>query len=144
MGFIRKTAVYLMTALLFVATTNIVLSAHICAGELINLTLYDKGNSCPCSGESGENEADAAGSSDLNYSGSGLCCSSFTVETDKLDVIHPVPGIKETDHQLATLQLMIYAGNSPQYDNLQKTAFKPYLLPHTDRDIPVLIQSFLL
>jgi hypothetical protein len=58
--------------------------------------------------------------------------------------VYPVSGIKEIDFQVATLQLMIYAGISPQFENLHKTAFKPYSLPHADRDIPVLVQSFLL
>lgn len=132
-----------MTALLFVATTNIVLSAHICAGELINLSLYDKDLSCPCTGESAGNDRDAH-AADLTYSGSGFCCSSLTVETEIQDIRYPESGIKEIDFQVATLQLMIFAGISPQFENLQKTAFKPFSLPHTDRDIPVLVQSFLL
>ena len=132
-----------MTALLFVATTNIVLSAHICAGELINLSLYDKDHSCPCSGEPAGHESDTSHSTDL-ISGTGSCCSAFTVETEKLDIVYPVSGIKKIDFQVATLQLIIFTGISPQFENLQKTAFKPCSLPHTDRDIPVLVQSFLL
>jgi hypothetical protein len=143
-GLIRKIAVYFMTALLFVATTNIVLSAHLCAGELINLSLYDKSHSCPCTGEQATHNGIAAHSEDLAYSGSGFCCSSLTVETELQDIRYPASGVKEIDFQVATLQLMIYAGISPQLENLHKTAFKPISLPHSDRDIPVLVQSFLL
>jgi hypothetical protein len=141
MGSIRKTAVYLMTALLFVATTNIVLSAHLCAGELIDLSLYDKAHSCPCTGESAGHDGDTA---DFVYSGTGSCCSELTVEKESPDIVYPVSGIKEINFQIATLQLMIFTGISQQFENLHKTAFKPYSLPHADRDIPVLVQSFLL
>jgi hypothetical protein len=143
MGFIKKTAVYLMTALLFVATTNIVLSAHICAGELINLSLYDKDHSCPCTGEPAGHDGDASHSTDL-ISGMGSCCFALTVETENPDIVNPVSGIKEIDFQVATLQLIIFTGFSQQFENLHKTALKPYSLPLTGRDIPVLVQSFLL
>lgn len=144
MDFIRKIAAYLMTALMFVATTNIALSAHICSSELYKLSLLEETSAC-CSSHSPGNEQNPATSGSLALSEGNYCCSSMTVEAKGVDVVYPSYGPREVDYQATVLQLEIFDSISlPSSSNVQTSVFKPYLTHFPVREIPVLVQSFLL
>ncbi|MFP4367365.1 MAG: hypothetical protein ACLFQA_09760 [Bacteroidales bacterium] len=145
MEYIKKIAVYLTTALLFVATTNIVLTAHICAGELYQFSLYEDDISCGCTDGSSDQDDNSGHSGNLTLSGNSSCCSEITLEKEALDVVYPTYNKKVNPVQISCLQLINCNHNNSQYsEDLLITVFKSYSPPTTDRDIPVLVQSFLL
>ncbi len=142
MEFIRKIAAYLMTALMFVATTNIVLSAHICSSELYKLSLLEEASAC-CSHSAGD-EQNPATAGRLALSDGNYCCSSKTFEAQGVDVIYPSYGPREVDFQPAIPQMEIFKSITLPYVDVQTSVFKPFVLYLAVRDIPVLVQSFLL
>jgi hypothetical protein len=146
MGFARKISAYYLTALMFVATTNIVLSAHICPNGFYTLFLNESPISC-CSNHSPGNETghshDHSQSGSLAVSDGNFCCFTKTIETTGVDVVYPSIGIRKIDYKVAVFQLELFDISLPS-EAIQKTAFKPYLPQLPDRDIPVLVQSFLL
>jgi hypothetical protein len=143
MEFIRKISAYLMTALMLVATTNIVLSAHICSSELYNFSLFEETTAC-CQSNSGS-ERDPAQTGSLALSDGDYCCSSKTLEARGVDIVYPSIGIREIDYQSTVLQLEIFDIISLPSSDVQSSVNSDPYLPHfADRDIPVLVQSFLL
>jgi hypothetical protein len=146
MGFAKKISAYFVIALMFVATTNIVLSAHICSNGFYNLSLNEETTSC-CSNHSPGNETghshDHSQSGSLAVYDGNFCCFTKTIETTGVDVVYPSIGIREIDFQVAVFQLELFDTSLPS-ENIHKTAFNPYLPQLPDRDIPVLVQSFLL
>jgi len=143
MEFIRKISAYLMTALMLVATTNIVLSAHICSSELYKLSLFEETTVC-CHSHTSGSERNPAQTRNLVLSDGNYCCSSKTFEAKGVDVVYPSIGIREIDYQATVLQLEIFYTISLPYSDVQTSVFKPYLPHIADRDIPILVQSFLL
>jgi hypothetical protein len=144
MAFIRKISAYLITALIFVATTNIVLGAHICSGELNNLSLYQETTSCSCNHIPAD-ERNSEDNGNISFSDGNYCCSSKTLETRGVDVVYPSIGIRGVDYQAVELQLGIFDSISLSYSDVQTSVNYKHWLPHlADRDIPILVQSFLL
>ena len=132
-----------MTALMLVATMNIVLSAHICSSEVYNFYIFEKTTEC-CHSSSGS-QRDPVQTGSLAFSDGDYCCSSMTLETRGVDIVYPSIGIREVDYQAAVLQLEIFDIISlPSSDVPTSVNFNPYLPHLADRDIPVLVQSFLL
>jgi hypothetical protein len=142
MKFTRKISAFLMTALMFVATTNIVLSAHICSGELYNFSIFEETTSC-C-GHSSGNDPDQNMTGSFAFSNAANCCSSITIETGGVDTIYPSIGLRDIDYQAVVLQLKVVDSVSISPADVQSSEFKPYLVHIANRDIPILIQSFLL
>ena len=142
---VRKILAYLITAMMFVATTNIVLGAHICSGEFHNFSLYGKPASCfdnhiPDDERNAEVKGGASFHDDYYY-----CCSSKTLETRGVDIVYPSIGIREVDYQAVELQLGVFDSISLAYADAQRSVNFKLWLPHlADRDIPILVQSFLL
>jgi hypothetical protein len=143
MVIIRKISAYLITALMFVATTNIVLSAHICSGELDNLSLYQATTSCNCS-HTPADERNSEDNGNILFSDGNHCCSSKTLWTRGVDIVYPSIGIRDADYQAVELQLGIFDSISLAYADVQTSVIKPYLPHIADQDIPILVQSFLL
>jgi hypothetical protein len=144
MAFIRKVSAYLITALMIVATTNIVLSVHICSGKLYNLSLYQETTSCSCSHIPAD-ERNSEDNGSILFSDGNYCCSSKTLETMGVDIVYPSIGIREVDYQAVELQLGIFDSISLDYADVQTSVDFKHWLPHlADRDIPILVQSFLL
>jgi hypothetical protein len=108
MGFARKISAYYLTALMFVATTNIVLSAHICPNGFYTLFLNESPISC-CSNHSPGNETghshDHSQSGSLAVSDGNFCCFTKTIETTGVDVVYPSIGIRKIDYKVAVFQL---------------------------------------
>ena len=144
MAFTGKILAYLTTALMFVATTNIVLSAHICSSELYNLSFYQETTSCSCS-HIPANERNSEDNGNISFSDENYCCSSKTLETRGVDIVYPSLGIREVDYQAVELQLGILDSISLASAEVQTSFNFKSSPPHlADRDIPVLVQSFLL
>jgi hypothetical protein len=141
MGVTKKISAFFVIALMFVATTNIVLSAHICSGGFYNMTLQQEATSC-CHNPNPDGKAPEYPGrhaiSDGNH-----CCFTRTIDTTGVDIAYPSIGIREIDYQAAVFQLEIF-DISLHSSDIQKTALKPYIPLLPDRDIPVLVQSFLL
>jgi hypothetical protein len=89
-------------------------------------------------------ERDPANSGSLALSDGDYCCSSKTLEARGVDIVYPSIGIRETDYQAVLLQFEIFDIISLPSSDIHTSAFKPYLPHLADRDIPVLVQSFLL
>ena len=129
---------------MFVATTNIVLSAHICSGELYNLSLYQETTSCSCSHPSAD-DRNSEDNGNIPFSDGKSCCSSKTLETRGVDIVYPSIGIREVDYQAVELQLGIFDSISLASSDVQTSInSKAPLLQIAERDIPILLQSFLL
>ena len=133
-----------MTALMFVATTNIVLSAHICSSELYNLSIFEETAAC-CHSNNSDTEGDPLQTGSLALSDGSYCCSSKTLETRGVDIVYPSIGTREADYQATIIQLEIFDIISLPSSDVQSSVNSDPYLPHfADRDIPVLVQSFLL
>jgi hypothetical protein len=147
MGIPGKIFTFFTSVLLLLATTNMVFGAHFCAGEIVTLYLYET-NEAKC-GNCDQDIKDPIHCSDNDAEiCHDLCCSDLTVSEKAVDEMH-----QSTTKELASLfpveiPVFLQQANSESAEN---STAKPsvnnitalYVLP-ADRDIPVLVQSFLL
>ena len=148
MGIPGKIFTFFTSVLLLLATTNMVFGAHLCSGEVVSLYLFEK-NEAACSNcEQGPLEP--VHCSDNHHADicHDLCCSDMTVSEKAVDEMH-----QSTTKELTTIFLVDIpsflkpACSENAGNNIVKPPFNYInalnVLP-ADRDIPVLVQSFLL
>jgi hypothetical protein len=148
MGIPGKIFTFFTSVLLLLATTNMVFGAHLCAGEVVSLYLFET-NEAACS-NCDQVPHDPVHCSDSHHAEicHDLCCSDLTVSEKAVDEMH-----QSTTKELTTIfPVDIPSFLQPAYsEDAGYNTVKPsvytitalYVLP-ADRDIPVLVQSFLL
>lgn len=114
---------------------------HFCMGELDNIALFDLGESCTmemqkpaCHQSDGETVLQGKAKS---------CCEDQSFEVSAQEEIMQNGSISSNDFQLIAVAFVIVPHLFDQRI-IQKTPFQDYSPPRIKRDIPVLIQSFLL
>jgi hypothetical protein len=148
MGIPGKIFTIFTSVLLLLATTNIIFGAHLCAGEVVSLYLIETNESKCGNCDQVPHEPVHCSDNQHDVVCHDLCCSDLIVSEKAVDEMH----------QSATKELAIlFPVDIPLFlqqacsENSENTAVYPsvnlltalYALP-ADRDIPVLVQSFLL
>jgi hypothetical protein len=148
MGIPGKIFTFFTSVLLLLATTNMVFGAHLCAGEVVSLYFFET-NEAAC-GNCDQGPHDPAHCSDDNDAEicHDLCCSDLTLSEKAVDEMHQSATRELTTLFPVTIPLFL----QPEFsENAGKNTVKPsvntitalIVLP-ADRDISVLVQSFLL
>lgn len=132
-----------MAMVMLVATTSFTMSAHFCGSELQHLSFLGQAESCemhtrqipPCQHEQEQQ----------NRIEKQSCCKDLTVVSDLQDSLKGsmLPKVLKPDLKftanLSGFYLAIIAEHVPHYSK-----YHQYSPPLIDRDIPVLVQSFLI
>ncbi len=168
MGLFRKIATFPVAFLLLVSTTDTVISAHLCSGGLFSLSMFREADTCGCAG--GEEESDMKCCNDPEPDNNSGCCAGgkeeagqFPVQMDHYfavdsksccsDILISERGIdilcntSPANYETRCFQVSILPGDPaflarlPGYNRAEFITYSP---PAAGRDIPVLVQSFLL
>jgi hypothetical protein len=148
MGIPGKIFTYFTSVLLLMATTNVVFGAHLCAGEVVSLYLFETSEAACGNCDQGPLEPVHCADDHHAEICHDLCCSDLIVSEKAVDEMH-----QSTTRELTTLfPVDLPSFLQPvSFENAENNIVNPsvnnitalYVLP-ADRDIPVLIQSFLL
>lgn len=133
----------MLALLMIISSTGLTLAAHICKGELKELAFYKQEQSCcakkaqpsHCAGQSAEQEEKHAG-----------CCENvhFSAEVPETGIKSlRLENIQPDQFNLAFTAAYIVTLLQPE-NKAENTNYTDYPPPVTVRDIPVLVQSFLL
>ena len=125
---IKKLINTLLVAVLLVATTGVTLNKHYCMGKLKSIAVNEHAEHC----FEGEDEQMP-------------CCQEISEELRVEEITTTVFDFDATPHlyELAIVNFVLL--NNSYYDaQVEKPTFLIYDPPLPDRDIPVLIQSFLI
>lgn len=143
MKFIRKILAICMTMVILVSSTGFTMSLHFCGGELQNFAFFTQAESCkmevkalpPCQHES----------TSVPMIKKESCCKDQTVVKESQEV---VTGIVAFNKLIPDFTLMAMVASflvsflSPITSHFPQ--FHNYSPPLIERNIPVLVQSFLL
>ncbi|GAA4438629.1 hypothetical protein GCM10023188_34280 [Pontibacter saemangeumensis] len=139
----RQIILLTLTLLVLVSSTGMAVGMHICGGELRDVTFFGAEADCPMEKPAEELPPCHAPQQDAD---DDACCEDHQVLVERLDVaakhkaisLHKLHDIK----LIAAVQAVILQLFAPE------AAFNPtyafYESPPLARDIPVLVQSFLL
>lgn len=132
-----------MTLLILVSTVGFAVSAHLCGGKVQNVAFFSKAKTCEAHVEklptchkedSSENNAEK-----------NSCCEEFYLVQQAQEYETQVSFLKELkpDLKLVVLVVQFVESHVPVY-NYSFSFYTQYSPPLIKRDIPVLVQSFLL
>ncbi|TXK37887.1 hypothetical protein FVR03_14590 [Pontibacter qinzhouensis] len=141
MKLFRQLLVLALTLLLLVSSTGISVGMHLCEGELHDISLFGGATACPM--EQQKQKLPPCHAPDTNNDD---CCD------DQTFVFEQVGDVADTKAQLLQKQLDIKFIATVRVVLLQlfeqqmalKPTFAHYSSPPLVRDVPVLVQSFLL
>lgn len=143
-----KISIFFTVLLLVVLTTSPLFSAHLCAGKIYDFSLFDKASSCGCSSGSHEGVSDDAKKSEGNRQyNPGNCCTDILLIERVVDVLLPASNAREAGRELPVFKVSFGESNNiirylKSYPPLLWSGIKTHL--SADRDIHILVQSFLL
>ncbi len=140
----RKIILLALTLLLLVSSTGMAVGMHLCGGELRDLTLFGAAADCPM--EQPKEAMPACHAPKQGATAADDCCENHQVELKRLDTTADETSItiaKPLDIKfLAAFRVFIVQLFLPE--TVTNAAFALYTSPPLSRDIPVLVQSFLL
>lgn len=131
----------MLALLMILSSTGLTLAAHFCKGELKEMAFFmQEQNCCPPKAHS----TDCGDCSEKNHAGD--CCEnlSFCAElSEAADVGFRLENLQPVQYDLTFTVAYLAALLKPEAAP-ENTIFAHYPPPVTERDIPVLVQSFLL
>ncbi len=134
-----------LTLLVLVSSTGMAVGLHICGGELRDVTFFGAEADCPMEMEQPVKKAPAC-HTPASFADDAACCADHQVLVERHDVAAKHKAISLTKLQdiqlIATLKAVVLQWLAPETD--LKPAYALYTSPPLARDIPVLVQSFLL
>ncbi|WP_266204863.1 HYC_CC_PP family protein [Pontibacter kalidii] len=144
MNLYRQIILLTLTLLVLVSSTGMAVGMHICGGELRDVTFFGAEADCPMDMEKPVKKAPACHTPPSDADDEA-CCADHQVIVERLDVaelkainLHKLQDIKF----IATVKAVILLWFAPEAD--LKPTYALYESPPLARDIPVLVQSFLL
>ena len=129
--------------LVLLSSVSFTFGMHFCMGQLQSFALFSGAEPCemtqeeaPCTSDKHDPDRDYL----ITKKG---CCEDHTVVVEGSEDLSIVSSISAPDLQLAAVlyALVSFIFSAPQLDFY---SFKDYSPPLIDRDIPVLVQSFLI
>lgn len=146
MKLIRQIILLTLTLLVLVSSTGFAVGKHLCAGELRSISLYGLAKACPMEQPKQETPPCHDTAHEETPQKDNNCCEDETLLIDALEhttnakaAIHNhVPDLKFVAAFSLTLAHLLASEATPV------TSYIPYSPPPLARDIPVLVQSFLL
>jgi hypothetical protein len=148
MGIPGKIFTFFTSVLLLLATTNMVFGAHLCAGEVVKLYLFETSEAACGNCDNGPNEPLHCSDNHHAEICNDLCCSDLTLSELAVDEMHQSATKERTTLFPVDIPLFLKPAFSEDawYNTIRpsvNTVTALIVLP-ADRDIPVLVQSFLL
>lgn len=143
--FSRKNIFALFLAFfILVSGTSFVFSAHLCSGNISDISLYEsKTESCCC--KAGETQKDNHSPENQTLIKTAVCCSERVYSGKAPDLVYQYS--RERDIKVHQPMFMMIHGDYSllsQTFEKQRNHFKNYSCHPNCRDILVLVQSFLL
>ncbi len=141
---LKKIFSFLLALFILVSGTNIVFSAHLCAGEISDISLFKaKTESCCC--KAGETDKESHSPENQTYIKTLVCCSDRFYSEKGIDLVYPFSREREVKVYLPVL-LIPHDVNSllSEIFGKQRNHFLQFTYLPDCRDITVLVQSFLL
>ena len=139
----RQILLLTLTLLVLVSSTGMAVGMHICGGELRDITFFGAEAECPMEKEK---EVIPPCHAPKQAADDKACCEDHQVIVERLDVAAKHKDISVTKLQdlklIAAVKAVVLQWFAPETDI--KPAYALYESPPLDRDIPVLVQSFLL
>ena len=139
----RQVILLTLTLLVLVSSTGMAVGLHICGGELRDINFFGAKADCPM-----EEEKDDAPACHAPQPGADdeTCCNDHQVVVERFDAASKHEVLSLT--KLQDLQLLAFVKTVVLQFYTSQTDLKPsyalYSPPPLARDIPVLVQSFLL
>ncbi|GAB3204019.1 hypothetical protein ABID22_003250 [Pontibacter aydingkolensis] len=139
----RQIILLTLTLLVLVSSTGMAVSMHICGGELRDVTFFGAEADCPMEKEE---EVVPPCHAPKQTADEEACCEDHQVIVERLDVAAKHKDLSLTSLQDIQLMAVVKAVILQFYtsDTDLKPAYALYESPPLARDIPVLVQSFLL
>ena len=146
MKFYRQVILLTLTLLVLVSSTGMAVGLHICGGALRDITLFGAAADCPMEQEQQQKTPPCHATGDHDATDDEACCLDHEVVVERSDATSGHDTItlsKNIDIKfIAAVQAVILKLFAPEADI--KPTFALYESPPIARDIPVLVQSFLL
>ncbi len=140
----RKISAILLSILVLLCSTSFTFSMHFCMGQLESIVLFSTAEPCEmatkkstCASEKHDPDCDH----EINKNG---CCEDHTLIIEGREDLKVVSKVTLPDFQVAAFviyTLVSYLFLEPTTDY---SSYKDYSPPLIERDIPVLVQSFLI
>lgn len=143
MNLYRQIILLTLTLLVLVSSTGMAVGMHICGGELRDITFFGAEAECPM--EKPQEQVPACHAPQQDAS-DDACCEDHQMIVERLDIAAKHKDISLLKLQdikfIAVVKAVILQWFSAETD--LKPAYALYESPPLARDIPVLVQSFLL
>ena len=141
----RQIILLTLTLLVLVSSTGMAVGMHLCGGELRDITLFGATADCPMEQKQQKKLPPCHAPQDKETN-DGPCCADHQVVVERTDATSEHDTVtlsKSLDIKfIATVQAVILQLFAPEAP-IQPT-YARYASPPLARDIPVLVQSFLL
>lgn len=140
---VRKVSALILSMLVMLSSMSFTLNVHLCMGQIDNIALFKEAKACematqvtPCAKEQhkeGHNHQ-------ISKKG---CCEDHSIFIERQDEITKTASVAMPDVAFVAVLYVVVAYLSAQ-SSVDTDSYKAYSPPLIERDIPVLIQSFLI
>ena len=146
MSLLRRTILLTLSLLVLMSSVGFSVGLHMCAGTLQNMAFFHKAEACPMEQKQEDIPCHKQDPSATTESSDGSCCEDSLVVMD--DVENAVTSkvtvsLESPDLYMIAVIQTAFLFLLPQTDTPQVSTYS-YLPPTLVRDIPVLVQSFLI
>ncbi|MFD2247753.1 HYC_CC_PP family protein [Pontibacter ruber] len=142
MKLIRQLILLVLTFVVLVSSTGMVVGMHICGGELQDLTFFGTKADCPME----QQKEKLPACHKVPAKDKADCCDDHTLVFEHADATSDSKALlltKALDHKfVAAFKVVILQLFAPE--EAVESTYASYSPPSIARDIPVLVQSFLL
>ncbi|GAB3810751.1 HYC_CC_PP family protein [Pontibacter rugosus] len=142
----RQIIMLTLTLLVLVSSTGMAVGMHLCGGELRDITFFGAAADCPMEQKQQEKLPPCHTPKEKQSKDSNDCCEDHQLTVKQLDdaASHKITTLSKLQQlkMAAVLQVVVLKFFASSTD--LKPAYAFYESPPLPRDIPVLVQSFLL
>lgn len=139
----RKGGALALALIVFITTTGFQFNAHYCAGNLKSFSFYGEAKACKHEVKKVTKPCAMHGHMEMSGSSEKDCCNSEGVSLEPA-AYEAVSIVKTLDHQLDALPAMVAAEQLAPLTDAYIGFITTYRPPPVDRDIIIMVQSFLL
>lgn len=125
----KKIVNVFLVVLLLVATTGITLNKHYCMGRLKSVAVFEKANPCI----------------DYGFEEPMPCCEDISEELKVDEITNSTFDFKiSPDYHLVAITTYLLINQDLLEPEITESNYSDYSPPPIERDIPILVQSFLI
>ena len=133
----KQIASYFLSLLIVLSSMSFTVNRHLCMGEIESVRVISAAPACDMHSKS-------CHASEPDKSNEEDCCEDEKHVLQGLDELSKAPAFQKTYHQLVTVLSLLVSYFSANTEQPLIAAMEVYVPPLLPRDIPVLIQSFLI